>query len=551
VRELWAVVLAAALVAAVLLLQIRWSPRFAGMERDSGLFAYGGQQILHGALLYRDIFDTKPPAVFYLDALSFGLGGESVWPIWGLGIVWVTLVAVALFLVLRPITGNGAAFVATLLFTLVLLYADYYQGGNFTEVYALLPQVLTLGAAGWYFRSGRWLAITLVGFLTGLAILCKPTYVGLGAACMLVICGWELLDRRWRSALARLGLFAVGLLVPLGIVAAYWGARGELASLWDAVFVYDAAYVRGGLSLRSLYVTYRNLAEGAPMASLTVLCLGGMSLITYRLSPSLRRGEQRVVSQRGAAIDEDSSGSIPPRDLVLGVGLLAVPLEWALVALSGQNFGHYFMTPLPAMTVPVAYVLHRMWLDRPGPNPAGSWWLVSALLVTGLVASALVFGFVRDGPEPYQWVSFLRQPYGGDYQALPLVAYVRSHTEPSDTILVWGDAPSVYFQTGRHAPSRYLFATQLLLGTADARVRLKEFNTAVEEDAPALVMAEVDSTIGVPFIGSGKETVCATCPSEVELELERLNQYVLRHYRFEANVGTWTVYRRLGETGSP
>jgi hypothetical protein len=203
------------------------------------------------------------------------------------------------------------------------------------------------------------------------------------------------------------------------------------------------------------------------------------------------------------------------------------------------------------MTVPVAYLLHELWVERPGPKSSRSWWLVTALLVAGLVLSAVVFGFVRNAPERYQWVSFLEQPYGGDYQASPLVAYVRSHTEPSDTILVWGNSPSVYFQTGRRAPSRYLFATQLIKGTADSNARLEEFQRAVEMSSPALVMARIDSPDGAPFIGSNEATVCPRCSPEIESRLETLNQYVLSHYIFVANVGDWTVYQRVGEPGSP
>ena len=393
---------------------------------------------------------------------------------WVLGML-IALVVVALFLVLRPLTGNGVGFASALLFLLVLLHEDYYQGGNFTEIYALLPQVLTLGAAGWYFRSGRRRAVVLLGFLTGLAILCKPTYVGLGVASMLVIGGRELLDRRWRSALARLGLFAVGLLLPLGMVAAYWGVRGGLASLWDAVFVYATDYVLGALSLRSLYVTFRNLAESAPMASLTVLCLAGMGLIASRLSPLGRKGRRPIGLEQGAAIAEFSTHSIPRQDWVLGVSLLAVPLEWFLVALPGQNYGHYFITPLPAMAVPVAHVLHRLWQERPGPKPAEGWWLASALLVGGLVLSAVVLGVARDGPQRYQWVSFLRAT-GMEAIFRLLRWWPTCEVTPSRRTPFWfgGTLRVSTSRRGARAPSRYLFATQVFKGTAESGARLEK-----------------------------------------------------------------------------
>ncbi|HPP74756.1 MAG TPA: hypothetical protein PLU88_06495, partial [Armatimonadota bacterium] len=48
------------------------------MNRDSGLFAYGGWRILHGALPYTDFFDNKLPGVFYINALAIQLFGPTI-----------------------------------------------------------------------------------------------------------------------------------------------------------------------------------------------------------------------------------------------------------------------------------------------------------------------------------------------------------------------------------------------------------------------------------------------------------------------------------------
>ena len=45
-----------------------WSRPF---EMDEGLYAYGGWQILKGLILYRDLYDLKPPGIYYLNALLF------------------------------------------------------------------------------------------------------------------------------------------------------------------------------------------------------------------------------------------------------------------------------------------------------------------------------------------------------------------------------------------------------------------------------------------------------------------------------------------------
>src|SRR5262245_8845426 len=50
--------------------------------RDYGIFSYIGQQITLGRLPYKDAWDHKPPAIFYIDALGLWLGHGFRWGIW-------------------------------------------------------------------------------------------------------------------------------------------------------------------------------------------------------------------------------------------------------------------------------------------------------------------------------------------------------------------------------------------------------------------------------------------------------------------------------------
>ena len=56
---------------------------------DYSIFQYVGERIREGQLPYRDVFDHKPPLIFYLDALGLTLGGGSRWGIWALQLIAV------------------------------------------------------------------------------------------------------------------------------------------------------------------------------------------------------------------------------------------------------------------------------------------------------------------------------------------------------------------------------------------------------------------------------------------------------------------------------
>src|ERR1043165_8106316 len=46
--------------------------------RDQGIYALVGEGILHGKLPYRDLWDFKPPGVFFVYALAQGVFGKSM-----------------------------------------------------------------------------------------------------------------------------------------------------------------------------------------------------------------------------------------------------------------------------------------------------------------------------------------------------------------------------------------------------------------------------------------------------------------------------------------
>jgi 4-amino-4-deoxy-L-arabinose transferase-like glycosyltransferase len=82
-----------------LLVKIPISPYFYPFpDRDSGVFAYIGRRILNGDLPYRDVWDHKPPLIFYLNALGLKIAPDSLWGIWLLSVI---LLAVAIFCSLK------------------------------------------------------------------------------------------------------------------------------------------------------------------------------------------------------------------------------------------------------------------------------------------------------------------------------------------------------------------------------------------------------------------------------------------------------------------
>ena len=86
-----------------------WSGQWSLLAGDASLFYYIGQQVGNGTLLYRDIWDHKPPLLFFLNGLGTRLTPGAAWGVWALAGVmqaagWVGFVAA-----MRPVCGGLAA----------------------------------------------------------------------------------------------------------------------------------------------------------------------------------------------------------------------------------------------------------------------------------------------------------------------------------------------------------------------------------------------------------------------------------------------------------
>ena len=112
---------------------------------DYSIFEYFGQRMREGQLPYRDIYDHKPPLIFFLNYWGLVLGSGSRWGIWALQLAAVSVAGLIGFLGLRPIFGLYPAWLASAGFLVNLIFV--HEGGNLTEEYALPFQFAAISPA--------------------------------------------------------------------------------------------------------------------------------------------------------------------------------------------------------------------------------------------------------------------------------------------------------------------------------------------------------------------------------------------------------------------
>ena len=96
---------------------------------DSGVFLYTGWRILNGAVPYLNVWDHKPPVVYYINALGLALTHNSRWGVWVLELIALYIAAYIAYKLIKDIFGQIPALLSSLFWLMSL--ALILQGGNF------------------------------------------------------------------------------------------------------------------------------------------------------------------------------------------------------------------------------------------------------------------------------------------------------------------------------------------------------------------------------------------------------------------------------------
>lgn len=523
-------------------LNLYWNPRFnlGAFRADISVFQYAGKLITQGKLPYRDFWDHKPPAIYYVDAFEFLLMGVTPWATWWSNIVWVTLTISLYFMILRKLTDPFPALLASGAFLFTLMDPPIYGGGDLTEIYGLLPQVLIIGACFLYFKKQRKRWAFVLGLITAIAFLFKQTCIALGISAAATILYLAVRSGQTRRGLIALGLFTLGVILPLGLIALLWFLAGGLSELWDAVIVFNLLYVGSSISSTTFVAMFQILLTEFPLMPLTIAALGG--LIAYLLANRtwLFSHGKRGLKPEEAAIPNDADSHEKSRAFL--VVFLALPIEVAFVAMGGRNYPHYYVTLLPVFAAATAY-LYAQLISVPYFNRRG----LKGIAVLLLALVSLVWfsvAYSREKP-PVGLRTSLSKPLYGDLPQSGLGEFVLAHSRPDESILIWKNDINLYLQTGRRNASRYLYPQPLFFPTSGGPSRFDQFLQDLQQDPPALIIGPTQAASDAPFVTSPDDQLCPDCIPEALEGMRRFKSLVTEDYAVIYNDHTTIVYQRV------
>ena len=535
------------LLIAVGLAQLRKTPIFLRSGIDGGIFSYIGTRILVGDIPYIDVWDHKPPLTYYLNAGAQWLLGTSPWATWLLSFAWIIMCTLLLYAALRKPLGNWIAFFSTLMFALTLHHPSIYQAGNFTEIYALLPQILCLASTFAFLRSRRKVWALLLGLATSAALLTRIPSIGPALAGLAVIILHELilsphLRERAQSLILSLGAWLSGLLLPLALTALYWHNQGGLQAFWSAVVEFNFLYIQGGFSLRGVYAVMRNLVLSQPLSTLSTLTFVNIAL--YGIDLIQRIGHTRTSTNTFTDAFHHWSSTLDDAEWVFLAGLLLLPIDIVFIALSGRNYGHYYLSILPAFALHSAgFLKHLTSSRRTGARLSPQQISTLALTTFVLLAWLLdIFGWVIPDSEHLRAIDRIGEMDGLVMEEID--RFVLESTQPDEYVLAWGYELRINVLTGRPTPSKYIYAYPLLVESGMDEEEFNRFFEDIGRHPPAIILFRQGDALAKHILRLDPPP-CQDCSDVIEMNLRDFANQIRNHYTQMNSPESWYAFRRI------
>lgn len=470
---------------------------FAG--RDAGVFLYIGSRILQGDLPYRDIWDHKPPIVFYINALGLALLNNSRWGVWWIEFFCVLAATYIGFKLIKQSFGMLSAVVSLCLWLPALFGTNH--GGNYTELYALPLQLVCL----WLVcdidnKKSPHLRWFLTGVIGATAFLTKQTTIGIIVAIILYFTYTRWTSGKIRQWLRELTFFALGAsLIGIGI-ASFFYQQGIFLEFIDATFRYSFYYISPESDFTGraniIYGLYRLLA----FSNVGLAVFAGLGYI--------------------AAFIFYRRYTAHSRSPMLLIAFIDLPIEWVLLSVSGRFYHHYYITLLPVLLILAGFAL----------------WTIEAYLAEHEVTKVVIHSvFIGIAITSLLFASGFYRTYtriNSNTGDKALVDYITNSTEADDYVLLWGAETYINYFTQRLSPTRFVYQRPLYTRGYTNENMILEFLHDIIEKKPKYIVDTGNSF--TPMYDFPIKTTQITASI----------YYLRTHYRIVKTNHRWVIYER-------
>jgi len=407
------------------------------LERDEGEYAYIAQMMLKGIPPYLSAYSQKLPGTYAIYAIILAVFGQTCTAI-HLGLLIVNAATIfVIFLLTRRLFGDLAAVIAGAAYAVMSLITPVLGLSANAEHFVILPALIGVVLLTRPVERRGLPAVFIAALLFGLAFVIKQhgIFFAVFAALYLLYCDFCCRPVQWKRLIITQFVFASGAIVPFAITCLLFWRANAFDKFWFWTFTYAVKYV----ALTPLQLAFEEfLPQFRPVVNSTIpiwlFALLGLFRILF--TNHLRK------------------------HLPFIIGLLIFSF---LCVCPGFYFRpHYFILFVPAVAVTAGAGFTGFCDWMAGGDSKLRYGFVAVL--TGFV----VIGYSLFNQRAYLFdgspVEVCRRIYWPNPfpESLPIAEFIRVNTQPDDTIAVIGSEPQIYFYSGRHAATHYIFIYHMM-----------------------------------------------------------------------------------------
>ena len=504
--------------------------------RDQANFFMIGQGLLHGQLLYRDLWDIKPPGIFYISMVIVKVFGHVMWSMGVVDIIWLLIISICIFGFAKHYLGAPAAAVAMVsnaLWHCSWGYIHVAQCETFITLFVFMAYFILMSA-----QRENWAGNLTAGLLFGAAFWMKynavPFFPVLVFLPYLDMSRFDEDPRRlrlaipWRVWLKRTMVIGAGFLLMIVAVLAYFWGVGAWPALKEGHFEILPRY--GSMFLQHMrnYPLFALTVYRSNLGVWTEGAFGAALVIGWW------RRELRIIAP---------------------VVIMAVA-GFASTASQPRLSSYSFETAYPFFAMLWGYVFVKLYegFEHIRELIARRNWRVAGVLLW-LVAAEVVYyplpGYVFDIAEDYkELAAWMHDPYGS-YENYPfqfyleklhdqmvIIDFLKKNGVPSGGVYVWGMAPLINFLTQRPCPSRFFYDVPLISRWAPPRWR-EDFIAELNQKPPRFLIVERHDQIPpLTLTYDDSEQSLKKYPA--------LASFIARRYESIKNLDDFEVFRLKG-----
>ncbi len=400
-------------VASTILGRVYTARTRGALSLDAQLFAYIGQGWAHGLVLYRDLWDHKPPGIFAVDAVLLYIWPNSFTAIAGMEFCMILGAIYLAYCLAREV--NARPGITACIVAITCNIAFYNEGGNLTETFLILPEMASAYTYVLFLRTGKVRYAFAVGLFSGVAALFKPV----GLAPLLAAVAYSSFECAMTRRGSRLLIRAVALMCAGAAFswlpfAAYFCKLGLLHEMFFASLIYNFRYADFGLrGIHKLQVLV--FLEPVLVLVVALFALALMFAVSYR--------ERRATTW--------------------GFLLLWAGADIAGAVAGGRYFPHYLLPTMASLSICLGVVLSELVRHQQ------RW---GAVIITFALAPLVLI--------QAQDLAHLRTTkVHGEFEQ---IAWDINHDKTGkSTLFCWDYLPGIYLDTGLRSPTRHLFAFRM------------------------------------------------------------------------------------------